>query len=127
MACSQSYSKNGVTSGGQRSPLDRKWKFRLHYNIFASFPQRIPLENFKFCVRGTLQLVSCLPLTDFFENLKRPRSSTSPPKILKKIPYVVGIDVLLQITEFGCPSSNRSWDIRQGIFGEFPNFLRISF
>jgi len=48
--------------------------------------------------------------TDFFENWKRPRSPTPRSKILKKIPQV-DMYGLLQITEFGHPSSNRSRDI----------------
>ena len=38
---------------------------------------------------------------------------------------IVGIDVLLQITEIGRRSSTRSRDIWRGIFGDFPNFLKI--
>ena len=101
------------------APLDKKWKIRLHYNIFAPFPLPIPLNNSNFIVKGTLQLFCRLPPTDFFENWKWPRSPTSCPKILKKITQVV-IDVLLQITQFGCRSSNGTRDIRRGIFGEFP-------
>ena len=109
---------------GSGAPLDRKWKFRLHYNIFALLPQHIQLNSFNFTVKGTLQLVCRLPPTDFFENWKRPRSSTPCPKILKKITRA-GIDVLLQFTEFSHPRSNRSRDTRREIFGEFPNFLKI--
>ena len=35
------------------------------------------------------------------------------------------MSVLLEHTEFRCRIFNRSPDIRWGIFGEFPNFLKI--
>ena len=112
----QKWGNFGCSSG---APLDKKWKFRLRYCWFRAFsPNVFRWTNFKFMCEGDPATGQPFTLRRFFSKIGGDRvPQPLVRKFFKKIAQV-GINVLLQITEFGRCSSNRSRDILTRNFWE---------
>ena len=111
---------------GSGAPLDRKWKFRLCYNIFVPFSRTYSAKQFSSsCVQGDPATGQPFTPRRFFRKLEataflNPSSENSEKNTAGGDRCSAQDSLSLVVV-----CSNRSCDIRWWIFGEFPDFLKI--